>query len=403
MSDQKYFNFFLTQLRSVLAYSNLFPAIVDSIFVQATQNRMLMHTVLSVSSHIADRSVGRPLIRSYVHKQQAIALLQKAISSSEIEEGLIIAVFLLAWNEVASGELSARHHLQGLYLLLQKFQGQTQNTSNVTPSIMLIWRIAIRHDYLLSMFSKEPPVFPSISLNQDELHRQWIEKIVISRDPNDHSADWALAHFALDNLIHHACHLSKKCIRLRRRHNHFPELEGSLQTEISILQKAHESWISRPIVRQAELTELFAQKVPFQSEGSFLHHPPMNIKNQFYANIRSHWNSIGVYISLIAYPHITIIPARLAHAVSICRAHASLGAGNNVSSSGKVVWLFWAAVAYGPGFEAAWVENCLRGVRHVFPRLKTMARRVCEVVDSKGEFWDEFERILDTIGNGEIV
>ena len=58
--DQKYLTFF-TILSSLLAYSNLFPTIVQPTFSLATQSSTLLHTVLAISSQIADRSLIGPL------------------------------------------------------------------------------------------------------------------------------------------------------------------------------------------------------------------------------------------------------------------------------------------------------------------------------------------------------
>lgn len=307
----------------------------------------------------------------------------------------------MAWNDIVSGEKSARHHLQGLYLLLQQFQDRArQASSDVSPMMMLVWRIAIRHDYLLAMFSKDPPVFPSISSDQDDLHKQWIEKILISPNPNDQSADWALAHFALDNLIHKACHLAKRSIQLRRSPTYDVYGEYALQAEIMGLQKDHRLWLTRPVVQKADLVELLAQDTSVTTSGRFQHYPPLTIKNKFYSSLRSHWDSIGIYISLIAQPFIIPTAERVQSAVSICRAHAALGAGYNVTSSGKVVWLFLAAVAFGKDLEAQWVAECLGRVRQVFPKLREMAARILEVVDIQDDFWNGFERVLDSVDDG---
>ena len=143
-----------------------------------------------------------------------------------------------------SGERSARHHLQGRYLLLQQVRRE------VSPVMMLIWRIAIRHDYLYSMFSRESPVFPPIIQDQDEMHSVWINQLLLSRDRSEEAKEWTLAHVALDNLVHRACHLAKRARQLRTSVMYTTSYEVSLQQEIISLQNSHENWKLRPIIQR---------------------------------------------------------------------------------------------------------------------------------------------------------
>lgn len=76
-----------------------------------------------------------------------------------------------------------------------------------------------------------------------------------------------------------------------------------------------------------------------------------------------------------------------------------MGARHNIASSGKVVWLIWAAVAFGQSRESEWVVDCLKDVRQVFPRLRGVVERLREIVGIQGEFWVRFERILDGLDN----
>lgn len=73
-----------------------------------------------------------------------------------------------------------------------------------------------------------------------------------------------------------------------------------------------------------------------------------------------------------------------------------MGARYNVASSGKVVWLIWAAIGFGEGREGEWIEECLKDVKH-FLRLKGVAARVEEVVGIRGEFWVRFEGVLRSV------
>jgi hypothetical protein len=52
------------------------------------------------------------------------------------------------------------------------------------------------------------------------------------------------------------------------------------------------------------------------------------------------------------------------------------------------------------GLEARWVAECLRTVREVFPKLRDESARVSEVVDIQDDFWNGFERVLDSVDDG---
>src|SRR4051812_36802152 len=98
--------------------------------------------------------------------------------------------------------------------------------------MMLIWRIAIRHDYLYSMVSRESPVFSPIIQDHDEMHSVWINQLLLSRDRSEEAKELALAHFALDNLVHRARHLAKRARQLRTSVMYTTSYEASLQQEI---------------------------------------------------------------------------------------------------------------------------------------------------------------------------
>jgi hypothetical protein len=244
-------------------------------------------------------------------------------------------------------------------------------------------------------------VFPPIMQDQDEMHSVWINLLLSSRDRNEDAREWALAHFALDNLVHRACHLAKRARQIRTSVMYSTLHEDSLQQEILSLQKSHENWKLRPIIQRTELTEMLShdRQIRPAATDPFLYYPPLSITNKFYTSLHSHWDSIRIYISLISHPFISPLPERTKSAISICRAHAAMGARHNVASSGKVVWLIWAAVAFGQSRESEWIEDCLKDVRQVFPRLRGMVERFREVVEIQGEFWVGFGAILDALDN----
>ena len=85
----------------------------------------------------------------------------------EVDEGVAISIFLLAYFNVSSGELiSARKHLAGLSMVLAQLQadylvksGGTLSPYAISPLTMLIWRMAIRMDFVMAIMYGLRPVF----------------------------------------------------------------------------------------------------------------------------------------------------------------------------------------------------------------------------------------------------
>ena len=84
-------------------------------------------------------------------------------------------------------------------------------------------------------------MFPPIIQDQDEMHSVWINQLLLSRDRSEEAKEWALAHFALDNLVHRACHLAKRARQLRTSVMYTTSYEASLQQEIISLQNRQDS------------------------------------------------------------------------------------------------------------------------------------------------------------------
>jgi hypothetical protein len=86
----------------------------------------------------------------------------------ELDEGVAISIFLLAYFNVTSGEHStARKHLQGLCTVLTQLQqdyvarnGRILSPYAISPITMLVWRMAIRMDFILSLMYGLRPIIP---------------------------------------------------------------------------------------------------------------------------------------------------------------------------------------------------------------------------------------------------
>jgi hypothetical protein len=132
--------------------------------------------VLSISALISDKKSERGRRRALEHLQKSLKLLQGSLSAVEVDEGVAISIFLLAYFNVSSGEhASARKHLAGLNMVLAQLQadhliknGGVLSPYAVSPCTMLIWRMAIRMDFIMSIMYGLRPVFPMYRPSQLE-------------------------------------------------------------------------------------------------------------------------------------------------------------------------------------------------------------------------------------------
>lgn len=345
----------------------------------------------------------------------ALHKIQEAISTLSVDEGTAIAVFLVLWIDVVRAELrSSRKHLRGLYLLLQELQKKFRTPDSkpgmlvsqygcvgVSPLIMQIWRIAIRLDFTTSLYLVDPPVFPLIPTEEQELHRQWI----LLSTPNIEAAEWALASFAQDNLIHRACHLAAQARAVRNSPRYTPAMEYAIQVQVEKLHQENKDWYNRPIVQRANAVERAAQSdcstndtLVDEEAWQFLDYPPLRIVNHFYANLLNHSLATSIYISLIANPEIGPGPSRERHAdaVRICRILAGLGEDTPHTASSKIWIIFLAGAAFG-GWrskeEADWLIWRMEKIVKVFPLMKNALQIYSGMWQLEGDFWEEMDKL----------
>jgi hypothetical protein len=167
-TDLPYFSFFLEEMYNVLPYVNLFPAAPSSVFTTSLHHPALRHSVLSISALISDKKSERGRRRALEHLHKSLKLLQGSLSAVEVDEGVAISIFLLAYFNVSSGEhASARKHLAGLSMVLAQLHtdhviknGGFLSPYAMSPCTMLVWRMAIRMDFIISIMYGLRPVFP---------------------------------------------------------------------------------------------------------------------------------------------------------------------------------------------------------------------------------------------------
>lgn len=150
-------------------YVNLFPWAPAKIFATSKYHPALRQSVLSVAALIAQNDIGQGRDKAFDHLQNALKILQDRISTSNIDEGLVVSSFLLAQFSIMLGEpQTARTHLAGMVVVLKQLsngEGNSRGDSVVSPTkieplTMLIWRMAKRIDYITSIASGEAPVLP---------------------------------------------------------------------------------------------------------------------------------------------------------------------------------------------------------------------------------------------------
>src|SRR5436190_795374 len=121
--DSRYFHFFLSSMAYILPYTSIFPSIIIDVFARSVPHITLRHSVLSISSMIADYRLQRSMDRFHIQYITSLRKIQNAIQQLSLDEGTTIAVFLILWIDVVRAELRpSRKHLLGLFLLLQELQ-----------------------------------------------------------------------------------------------------------------------------------------------------------------------------------------------------------------------------------------------------------------------------------------
>src|SRR6202035_116060 len=85
--DDRYFYFFLDSMPYILPYTRLFPSVVNDIFARSVMHITLRHSVLSISSMVADYRLRRGMDR--FHNQYIISLrmIQNSIQEMDVDEG----------------------------------------------------------------------------------------------------------------------------------------------------------------------------------------------------------------------------------------------------------------------------------------------------------------------------
>ena len=171
-SGASYFNFFLTELSQCFPYVNLFPWTAATLFSSSNHNPALRQSVLAVAALIADQEANGEA-EALKHLQKALQLLRNRLSSVDVDvdDGLAISSFLLAHFSMMVGDHNtAKKHLRGMSIVLSKLNHAMDDGTDRRESVpsplttdkltMLIWRMAIRIDFISSIACGKVPVLP---------------------------------------------------------------------------------------------------------------------------------------------------------------------------------------------------------------------------------------------------
>jgi len=367
LADAPYIDYFLGELKEILPYFQVFPAMANQIFCLSTADKGLYHTIMSVSHFVADTRHNRSLVSAMQHHHKALDLLSR---THDIGEGLAISVSLLAWlGIIQCNRKDADVHLRGLHVIFQEIDKGIQGAFGHSALLMQILRFSIHLDTLASIiFAPRTPVFAAIPATEDNLSCDWIQQSTVGPQ----IAEWTVASFALDNLFHRASHVATKAYHLRKTRS--PSTEAHISKSIRELRVEHAAWASRDLVRQVCDTEA-QQNLSFLIPPSFLNYPPVRIVNKVYGNLMITWHAMDIFIDLIETPEIGPLNCRsrrFQSAVEICRHWSSLGRRGGMFSFGKLVALFLTGVAFGgekrSPAEASWLNCWLSdGVADYFP------------------------------------
>lgn len=168
-SGPSYFNFFLQELSQCFPYVNLFPWTAATLFSSSNHNPALRQSVLAVAALIADRA-SNGAAEALKHLQIALQLLRNRLSAVDVDvdDGMAISSFLLAHFSMMLGDhTTAKKHLQGMSIVLGKLDHSEGPHKESVPNplttdklTMLIWRMAIRIDFISSIACGKEPVLP---------------------------------------------------------------------------------------------------------------------------------------------------------------------------------------------------------------------------------------------------
>lgn len=378
-------------------HSSIFPHPARDLYVRGVHHKCLRYSILTVGAVFADHLVGRPLDRYRALHNIALNSIQQNLRTSEYDEGLAMAVFLIAWLDVAQAQYErCRKHILGMHLIITRLR--QRNHSEFSPLMVQIYRVGIMFDWIVALLILEKPIIPPIPPGH-ERHRLWTSPSTTTSE----QTEWLLAAFAMDILVHRACHITYD-LHSRKQDFVSDDLKISL---VRALQSEARAWSDRPCIQKAEVLEQLAQitdtSTSFCGESSdmrFLDFPVLHITNRFYASLHMTWCTVQILISLITVPYVgsMVCKERYKWAVSICRTRAALGETTDEIFSLQYWANFLAGVAFGGSSqtfdELKWVmvkNTHFQGNLAHSKRYVTLFNEIWHLAATEN-FWDELKK-----------
>ena len=394
--DVPYISFYNAEMPKIHPYAAIFPRFIPDLMQMGTSAPPLLHSLISIAAVITDTVQQRPQVRALIHHHITLRTLQDAITSMtgpHMDEAMIYAVMMLGYFNLFSARfLSARRHLRGLSLMLHSYLSSGRVPSAMT---MLIWRCAIRLDTYVSSVYPCRPIFPTPPEDQQDAHRIWIRAAV-----RPLGEEWAMAQFALDNLQSRAAHLSWSAYESRRKGT---ANETNIQIQCMNLLADFSVWRRRKVfLEEDSLEELLQQHRPAAPVQTFLHHPPLPMRNTFYANLLNEFRLAVMFVTFIASPrvggHSLFDAVRKSHAIDCCRSMAATGVSKFPVALVRILQLAGLVFADPPqsSAECAWILEQLDKLiaRGVLGALRV--KEMLGVVWESPRIWtyEETERIM---------
>ena len=396
--------FMATSPAVLCIFWELFPQMTDHFVRLAWKDDGLWHTLLASAAVTRDMFMCQgPTERYLMEKGKSLQLIQSSISAANINEALIVAVFMQMFCEFCVSNLpAARHHLYGLHLLYQRCVRRQIDDADgeafLRPITRFVGRMCFRADFKGAAILELPPQWPEMT-EQDEMEdKKWLQKLArVSTKMSPESIEWALASFEIDNLWQRTYRFALQSNILRNSGD--PRAEVKIVQEYEKLTKSFKLWRERDIVVKQEASELSSTSSPASTDPSsrFLSHEPLYLQNPFYGKILNQWRSLWIYASTIVKPipgPRADIPQRIKFAVDICRTHAALGKD---SFNGPQWWcLFYAGLAFGKHYplECMWIMERLRETAMQFPVLALAFMNIPGTWAAETVHWNAWGRLF---------
>src|SRR5271170_6750513 len=113
--DSRYLTYFVTEIPVILGADRFFPTAITTILKQSVNQPILRHSILALSSWMADNQQGRPPVYTLRLLQRILPGIQKAIHDLSITTTHILSVSFLSWLSLMTGDLYTAHrHLKGM-------------------------------------------------------------------------------------------------------------------------------------------------------------------------------------------------------------------------------------------------------------------------------------------------